>query len=202
MSTHFVISLDAFDANFLPQQRLDFFVAVKLAPGITPAQGEAALQPIVDQYPTADVQNNAEFRETQEAAINTVVNVLYALLFISVLIALIGIANTLALSIHERRRELGLLRAVGMNRSQVRSAVRWESVIIAVLGTLLGLAIGLFFGWTMVRAVRDEGFTEFAAAPGQLLLVVVVAAIAGVGAALFPARRAAKLDILDAIATE
>jgi putative ABC transport system permease protein len=202
MSTDFVISLDAFDANFLPQQRIDFFVAVKLADGVAPEQGEAALASLVDEYPTAELQNNAEFRETQEAAINQIVNLVYGLLFLAVFIALIGIANTLALSIHERRRELGLLRAVGMNKSQVRSAVRWESVIIALLGTLLGLSVGLFFGWAVVRAVRDEGFTEFAVAPAQLLVVVVIAAIAGVGAAIFPARRAAKLDILDAIATE
>ena len=89
-----------------------------------------------------------------------------------------------------------------MSRSQVRSAVRWESVIIAVMGALLGLAVGLFFGWAMVRAVRDEGFSEFAIAPAQLVIVVVVAAVAGVGAAIIPARRAAKLDILDAISTE
>jgi putative ABC transport system permease protein len=202
MSTDFVISLDAFDEHFLPQQRADFFIAVTLAPGVSAADGAAALQPLVDEYPTADLQNNAEFRETQEAAINQVVNLVYGLLFLAVLIALIGIANTLALSIHERRRELGLLRAVGMNKSQVRSAVRWESVIIALLGAFLGLVIGLFFGWAVVRAVRDEGFTEFAIAPVQLILVVVLAAVAGVGAALFPARRAAKLDILQAIATE
>ena len=89
-----------------------------------------------------------------------------------------------------------------MSRSQVRSTVRWESVIIAVFGTLLGLAIGLFFGWAVVRAVKDQGFTDFAVAPGQLVLVVLIAALAGVGAAVFPARRASKLDILKAIGTE
>jgi putative ABC transport system permease protein len=202
MSTDFVISLAAFDDNFPAQQRADFFIAVKLAPGVTPAEGQAALEPLVKEYPTAELQNNAEFRATQEAAINQVVNLVYGLLFLAVLIALIGIANTLALSIYERRRELGLLRAVGMNKSQVRSAVRWESVIIALLGTFLGLVIGLFFGWAVVRAVKDEGFSEFAIAPVQLIFVVVLAAVAGVGAALFPARRAAKLDILEAIATE
>jgi len=124
------------------------------------------------------------------------------LLFLSAFIAIIGIANTLALSVYERTHERGLLRAVGMARSQLRSAVRWEALIIAVLGALLGVAIGLFFGWGVVRAVRDEGFTEFAIAPGQLLAVVIVAGVAGVLAAYFPARRAAKLDILRAVGTE
>jgi putative ABC transport system permease protein len=95
-----------------------------------------------------------------------------------------------------------LLRAVGMSRGQVRSAVRWESIIIALLGTVLGLALGLFFGWALVVALRSEGFTRFAAAPGQLVIVVLLAAIIGVVAAWLPARRAAKLDILRAIETE
>jgi putative ABC transport system permease protein len=202
VSGDFVISIASFDEHFLPSQRLDWAVLATLAPGVTAAEGREAIEPVIEPYPTADLRNNAEYKETQEAAIDTVVNLVYALLFLAVLIALIGIANTLALSIFERTRELGLLRAVGMSRSQVRAAVRWESVIIAVFGTLLGLAIGLFFGWAVVRAVEDEGFTEFAIAPGQLVIVVVVAAICGIGAAVFPARRAAKLDILRAIATE
>jgi putative ABC transport system permease protein len=116
-----------------------------------------------------------------------------------VLIAVIGIANTLALSIHERTRELGLLRAVGMTRSQLRSTVRWESVIIALFGTVLGLVVGTFFGWSMVKALSEEGFSRFAIPVGSLATVVVLAALAGVLAAVFPARRSAKLDVLRAI---
>ncbi|MET1002012.1 MAG: FtsX-like permease family protein [Acidimicrobiia bacterium] len=202
MTGDFVMSLEAFDTHYLPQQRLDFFVLATLAEGVSAAEGREAIDAILVDYPTAELRDNAEFKDLQEQAINQVVNLVYGLLFLAVVIALIGIANTLALSIYERRRELGLLRAVGMSRSQVRSSVRWESVIIAVFGTLLGLIIGLFFGWSAVRAVREEGFTEFAAAPGQLLIVVVVAAVAGVLAAYFPARRASKLDILESIATE
>ena len=89
-----------------------------------------------------------------------------------------------------------------MSRSQVRSSVRWESVIISLLGTINGLAIGLFFGWSVVRALRDEGFSTFAIAPAQLVIVVVVLAVASVGAAILPARRAAKLDILRAISAQ
>jgi putative ABC transport system permease protein len=118
-----------------------------------------------------------------------------------VLIALLGIANTLALSIHERKRELGLLRAVGMTRAQVRSSVRWESVIIAMFGTGLGLAIGTFLGWTMVKTIAEQGSSALVIPFGTLAIVAVIAALAGVGAALMPARRAARIDILTAIAT-
>src|SRR5205085_11221165 len=116
--------------------------------------------------------------------------------------ALLGIGNTLALSIFERTRELGLLRAVGMTRSQLRSAIRWESVIIALQGTVLGLAIGVFFGWSMVRALHDSGITVFRVPFTALAVVVVLAAIAGVVAAVLPSRRAAKLDILRAVVSE
>jgi putative ABC transport system permease protein len=118
-----------------------------------------------------------------------------------VVIALMGIANTLSLSIHERTRELGLLRAVGMSRSQLRSSVRWESVIIAVFGTLGGLSIAVFFGWVAVTAADEEGLT-FAFPVSSLIVLVILAALAGVLAGLRPAWRAAKLDILQAIATE
>jgi putative ABC transport system permease protein len=121
------------------------------------------------------------------------------LLFFAIVIALFGIANTLGLSIIERRRELGLLRAVGMTRRQLRSSVRWESVIIALLGTVLGLVIGVVFAWAMVKALADEGIDRFSVAPAQLLLIVILAGLFGVVAAALPARRAAKLDVLRAI---
>ena len=123
------------------------------------------------------------------------------MLGLAVVIALLGIANTLALSIHERKRELGLLRAVGMSRAQVRSSVRWESVIIALFGTALGLGIGVFFGWAMVRALSDKGITTLTVPGGGLLVVTVGAALAGVLAALLPARRAARIDVLKAVAS-
>jgi len=117
-------------------------------------------------------------------------------------IALVGIANTLALSVYERTRELGLLRAVGMARAQVRSMVIGEAVLIAVFGTLLGLAIGLGFGWLLVRALAGEGLGVLAIPVPTLVVVVVLAAIAGVAAALLPAVRAGRLDVLDAISSD
>ena len=202
MTGDYVISMESFDAHYLPQQQLDFFVLATLAPGVTAEAGRAAIEQAIAPFPTAELQSNAEFKELQEQMITQFVTFIYVLLFFIVIIAILGVINTLVLSIHERRREIGLLRAVGMSRAQVRSSVRWESVIISVLGTVLGLALGLFFGWSLIRAVREEGFTEFAAAPVQLLVVVLIAIVVGIGAAYFPARRAVKLDILQTIATE
>ena len=125
-----------------------------------------------------------------------------ALLGMALVIALLGIVNTLALSIFERTRELGVLRAVGMGRRQVRSMIRWEAVITSVFGALLGLVVGVFFGWALVTALSSEGINTLIVPGGRLALFVVLAALAGVVAAVLPARRAAKLDVLTAIAHE
>jgi putative ABC transport system permease protein len=196
----YFISQGAFEKNNAEQ--LDIFVFAKLKDGVTAQQGRAAIAPLLAAYPGAKLQDNAQFKADQQAQVNQFVSLVYLLLFFALIIALIGIANTLALSIHERTREIGLLRAVGMSRKQVRSAIRWESVIIALLGAVNGLAIGLFFGWSVVRALNDQGITKFAIAPGQLLIVVFVITGLSVVAAWLPARRAAKLDVLRAISTE
>jgi putative ABC transport system permease protein len=196
----YYISLGTYEQNYVDQ--LDSTVFANLKPGVSPEEGRRAIEAAAEPYPNAKVQDNAQFKADQQSQINTIVALIYALLFLALFIALIGIANTLALSITERTRELGLLRAVGMSRSQVRSSVRWESVIISLLGTINGLVIGLFFGWSVVRALRDEGFSTFAIAPAQLVIVVIVLAVASVGAAILPARRAAKLDILRAISSQ
>jgi putative ABC transport system permease protein len=162
----------------------------------------SAVRSAAEPYPTAEVEDVAGFKEAQAAQFSTLLNMIYGLLGLAILIALLGIMNTLALSIHERTRELGLLRAVGMTRGQVRSTVRWESVLIALLGTVVGLGTGLFYGWAMARGMRSEGFTEFSVPFGSLAWICVLAAVAGVVAAIWPARRAARLNILDAIATE
>src|SRR5262249_61662952 len=124
------------------------------------------------------------------------------LLALAVVVAVSGVVNTLALSVLERIRELGLLRALGMTRPQLRAMIRWEAVVIAVLGALLGLAVGTFFGWALVRALHDQGITEFAAPVGTLAGFVLAAGLAGVLAAVFPGRRAARVDGLRAITTE
>jgi putative ABC transport system permease protein len=162
---------------------------------------EAALVQLAAPYPTADVMDKPEFITAQNAKIDVVLKLIYALLGLAILIALLGIVNTLALSIHERHRELGLLRAVGMSRAQVRSAVRWESVIIALFGTSLGLCIGIFFGWAMTQALADQGIDQLTIPVPQLAVVTGIAALAGVGAAVIPARRAAQIDVLKAVAS-
>ena len=194
--TSYVITIDAYKKNFRDQ--FDFQVYVKTKGGVTP-ENTAAIKGVMHQYPGPKVQTRDQYKASQAAQINQFLNLVYVLLFFAIIIALFGIANTLGLSIIERRHELGLLRAVGMTRRQLRSSVRWESVIIALLGTILGLIIGVVFVWAMVRALHDQGIEKFALAPVQLVLIVVLAAFFGVIAAAWPARRAAKLDVLASI---
>jgi putative ABC transport system permease protein len=196
--TNYVIPIDAFEKNYTDQ--LDFQVYVSAKGGVTPAN-TAAIKQVMKQYPGPKVETRDEYKATQAAQINQFLNLVYVLLFFAIIIALFGIANTLGLSIIERRHELGLLRAVGMTRRQLRSSVRWESVIIALLGTLLGLVIGVVFAWAMVKALADQGIDKFSIAPAQLLLIVILAALFGVLAAAWPARRAAKLDVLSSISS-
>jgi putative ABC transport system permease protein len=129
-------------------------------------------------------------------------NLIYGLLALAVVIALIGITNTLALSVHERTRELSLLRAVGMHRRQLRRAVRWESLLIAVLGAALGAVLAIGGAWGVVKVLEDQGITHLTLPPGQLAVILGMACVAGVLAATSPARRAAKLNVLEAIAGE
>jgi putative ABC transport system permease protein len=194
-----VIGRDTYDANV--DDAFDAQVYVEVAAGVPPDQARAAIEEAAAPYANADVRSQQEFKDRQADQVNQILGLVYAMLAFAVIIALMGIANTLSLSIFERVRELGLLRAVGMTRGQLRSTVRWESVIIAVLGSVLGLAIGVLFGWVALTAADDELLT-FRASPGSLLVLLVLAALAGTAAALGPARRAAKLDILQAIAAE
>ena len=127
---------------------------------------------------------------------------MYALLGLAVIIALINIANSMALSIHERTRELGLLRAVGMTRHQTRASIAWESVLIGLLGTGLGVLIGVFFGWAISVTIRNAGLGTFTLPIQPLVVIALAAVLGGVLAAARPARRAARLDVLRAIATE
>jgi putative ABC transport system permease protein len=194
----YIVPLETYERYFAAQ--LDARVFVSRAPGVTAADARRAIETVTKAYPNATLQDQTEFKAAQAAQIDTLLGLIYVLLFLAILIALLGIMNTLALSIFERTRELGLLRAVGMTRAQLRSMVRWESVIIALFGTLLGLVIGLFFGWALVQALKDEGFNHLTVPIGQLVVVVLVAALAGVLAAVWPGYRASRLDVLDAIA--
>ena len=197
---NYLLGTQAYEANFT--NRLDSKVLVKRAAGVSPAAALAAVKQVAQAYPGANVLDRAQFKAEQTKFLDQLLRLVYALLGLAILIALLGIANTLALSIFERTRELGLLRAVGMTRSQLRSAIRWESVIIALQGTALGLLIGLFFGWALVTVLSDEGISVFRIPYASLAIVVVLAAVAGMAAAVPPSRRAAKLDVLRAVVTE
>ena len=159
----------------------------------------AAIERGLSGFASLEVQDQRQFVKTQGDQIDTLLTILTVLLSFSVLIAVLGVVNTLALSVIERTRELGLLRAVGLQRRQLRRMIRVESVLIAVYGALLGVGIGVAFGWALVQALKDEGVTQFAIPYGRLFLVLAFAALAGVFAAALPARRAARMDVLAAI---
>jgi putative ABC transport system permease protein len=198
--TNYLLGRDVYEANFADQFDLQVYIVQN--PDVSNDEARAAIEGVADEFPNAEVQDVAEFKQAQHDQINQFVSIVYALLMLAVVIALFGIGNTLALSIIERTHELGLLRAVGMTRRQLRSTVRWEAILTSVFGALLGLFIAVFFGWAIVQALKDEGLNAFRFPVGSLVFIVVVAALAGVVAAVLPARRAAKLNILGAIATE
>jgi putative ABC transport system permease protein len=176
-------------------------VAVKRADGASPEASRKVIDDAVEPFPNVEVEDRAEFIKDQGEQIDLVLNFITAMLVLSVVIALLGVVNTIALSVIERTRELGLLRAVGMQRKQLRRMIRVESVVISVYGALLGLVVGLGFGWAIVHALADDGISEFSLPIVRILLVLVVAGLGGVLAAVLPARRAAKMDVLQAIAT-
>ncbi len=192
----YAVSLSTFAAN--APDALDSAVLVDARPGVSPAAAHAAVVRAARAYPNVTVNDQASYRRQQAAQIDRLLALITALLMLSVAIAFLGIVNTLGLSVLERSREIGLLRAVGMTRRQVRGMVRAESIIVAVFGALLGVAVGVLFGWAMVRAM----LTELAIPVGQLALYVVLAAALGIVAAVWPARRAARVDILRAVTTE
>jgi putative ABC transport system permease protein len=194
------VPLAAYESTGIPQT--DSSVFINRAPGVSAADGRAAVLSVTDQYPGTQVQDEAQFKETISNDVNRGLNIFYGLLGLAILIALIGIANTLALSVLERTREIGLMRAVGMTRRQVRALVRWESVIVALLGTFLGLVIGVSFGWALVTTLHGNGVDTLSFPIVTMVWIGVIAAAAGVLAAILPARRASRINILRAIATE
>ena len=195
-----IVGLDTFEAHVADQ--FDRRVFVTVDPGVTDAESRTALESVLTGWPGAEIQDPAEFRDDITGQIDQLLNLIYGLLALTVVISLLGIANTLALSVHERTRELGVLRAVGMQRRQLRRAVRFESLLIAVLGAALGALLAVGAAWGVVRALSDQGFTKLTLPPVQLVVILGMAAVAGVLAATGPARRAAKLDVLVAIARQ
>src|SRR6478735_669747 len=183
-------------ASHTPQLR-DFVVLVDLKPGVSLEDGRAAVERISDRYPGTKVQDRDQYTASIAQGINQVLGIIGVMLVLAVIIAIIGIANTLSLSVYERTRELGLLRAVGETRRQTRVMIRWEAILVSVFGTVGGIALGVFLGWAIVKAAgQDQGIATFAAPPQQLLIILFAGWLVGVIASIRPARRAAKLEIL------
>lgn len=195
-----ILPEDAFRSH--TAQPSDFIVMIGLADGVAETDGERAVQAVADRFSAPDVQTRDEYTASVAGQVDQMLNMVYVMLLLAIIIALMGIANTLSLSVHERTRELGLLRAVGQSRRQLRAMVRGEALVVALFGTVTGVVLGLFLGWAMVDALADEGFTAFAVPAGPLAVVLVLGALVGVVASVRPARRSAHLDVLEAIATD
>ena len=173
-------------------------IFVKEVPSSQPDAVQTALESALEPYPTARVQSNAQQKEQITSGVNQLLVIVYALLALSVMISLFGIVNTLVLSIFERTREIGMLRAVGTTRRQLRAMIRWEAVLTAIIGGVLGVLLGILFGWAICRGLESDGFA-FVFPTVQIVVFLVLSIVAGVVAAILPARRAARLDVLEAL---
>jgi len=172
------------------------------APGVSDAAMRRAVDAVIEDYGIGQLQSRDEFVDSRSDLVDQSLTFVYGLLALSIVIAVLGIVLTLLLAVYERRRETGLLRAVGMSRSQVRITVRWESVITSVYGAVVGVVLGLLLGYVVILALRDQGLRHFAVPGSSIVAIIVLAFVVGVIAAVIPARRATRVDILRAIATE
>ena len=189
-------SSETFDANYDQPQNLYSFVETN--GGVTDANTESLESALAD-FPNAKSQTRDEFKDNQVSFLNNILNILYVLLALSVIVSLFGIVNTLVLTVFERTRELGMLRAIGMTRRQVRRMIRYESVITALIGAVLGIALGIVLAGLLVWRVD---FIDFSVPVVQLVVFAIAAIIVGIIAAIFPARRAARLNPLQALQYE
>ncbi|MGL5829468.1 MAG: ABC transporter permease [Angustibacter sp.] len=180
-------------------QQLAFTAFIRISPGADPAEVRAALVALVKPQLTISVLDREEFKESTAAQIDQILAIIYALLALSIVIATLGILNTLALSVFERTREIGLLRAIGLTRRQLRRTIAQEAILTALFGAVLGTVLGLVLGVLLREVLADEGLTELAIPWGQVGLTFLLAAVVGLLAAVWPAWRAARLDVIRAI---
>ncbi len=200
LSGTYYVPNEALEVDF--DEREDGVVLIDVAEGADVDTVEAGVTKVLDSgFPTAEALDRAAYKEAQGDQVNQLLALVYVLLMLSVLISLFGIVNTLALSIYERTREFGMLRAIGMSRRQLRQIVRYESVITSIMGAALGCVLGVLLAAVIMQPLRDEGF-ELSIPVLSILAFMVLAALAGVLAAVLPARRASQLDVLDALAYE
>jgi putative ABC transport system permease protein len=174
---------------------------VRTAAGADVEAVQADVERALEKFPTAQVQSNQQQKDEAASGVNTILVIFYALLALSVVISLFGIVNTLVLSIFERTREIGMLRAVGTTRRQLRAMIRWEAVITSIIGGVLGVLLGILFGWAVCKGLESDGLV-FVFPTVQIAIFLVLSIVAGVLAAILPARRAAKLDVLAALSYE
>jgi putative ABC transport system permease protein len=191
-----VVSTAGYDALFPTPQT--FMVVAKAQPGADIAATQKAIEAALASTPTAEVQTSEQYKEGTVDLVNQLLLLIYGLLALSVIISLFGIVNTLVLAVYERTREIGLVRAIGMSRGQVRATVRYESVITSIIGAIMGIVVGIVFAWVVTTRFAGQGIT-FSVPGGQLAVFLVLAVVVGVIAAILPARRAARIDILQAI---
>lgn len=196
-----LISIDTLE-SVSAQEPSDQLLLAKLADGVSYEEATPVIEAALSNFPQANVQTDSEFRQAQEAQINQLLALITILLIVAILFSFLGIAITLALSVFERTREIGLLRAVGMNRRQLRRAVRWEAVIVALFGVIVGVVVGSLFGVALSYAVPNNVIDGITYPIGTIVTVFIVAVIAAVLAALYPAYKASRMNVLDAISTE
>ncbi|NLG54816.1 MAG: FtsX-like permease family protein [Rhodococcus sp.] len=194
-----IVSDDVFRQVMPSTMVTPFAVFIKAVPGTDVGALRGDIEQATEQFKVVQVQDIEEFKGSQAQQIDALLAILYGLLALAVVIAVLGIVNTLALSVVERRREIGMLRAVGMQRAQVRRTIYLESVLIAVFGAVVGVGLGVLFGWGFVRTLRDQGLGSFVVPWDQVILMLAASGIVGVLAALWPAQRAAKTPPLAAI---
>ena len=197
---NWVIDMSTYEYGFDPARQSDLFAAVEIDDGVNTDEVRLGLEAVASSYPEANLQDRTEYQETIEGDIDTLLVTVNALVGFAVIIAVLGIVNTLMLSVFERTREIGLLRAVGMTRRQTRRMIRWEAVIISVFGGVMGILVGTVLGFIAVQAMPESFITDFGVPYGNFVVIVAMCAVAGVLAAILPARRAARLNVLDAIA--
>jgi putative ABC transport system permease protein len=193
----FLVSQAFYVSHFQNPQPNAVLARTDGSPGV-----EQGVKQALASYPNVQVQSRAEFEKSQSNQVNQLLGLVYALLALAILIALIGIVNTLMLSVFERTHEIGLLRAVGMKRRQVRAMIRSESVILAVFGAVIGIIVGTLLGIALVSSLHSQGITDTVIPAKSLVVFLILAALLGLLAASWPARRAARLDVLAAIAAE
>jgi putative ABC transport system permease protein len=200
INASFVMPLPDFAANVT--STLDGAILMTNAPGIDPATAKTTIESALSDYPNVTVNTPADITREARSSVDQLLGIVTALLLLAVVVAVLGIVNTLALSVVERTREIGLLRAVGSTRAQVRAVVRRESVLMSVLGALTGIALGTGSGIALSRALADEGITTVSVPLGTLAIYLVVAIGVGILAALGPGRRASRVDVLRALTAE